>query len=75
MAKICISFLSTMEQLESLTNHQGTDWSDNTFTENVTLAGSDEYQRVENKRNDPDHVFLRFNLKLQAKFEFHNTFQ
>ena len=68
MAKICLSLLSTMEQLERLTNHQGTDWSDNTVTENDTLAGSDEYQRVENKRNDPDHVFLRLNLKFQATF-------
>ena len=75
MLKICLSLLSTLEQLESLTNHQGKDWSDITVTENDTLAGGDEYQRVENKRNDPDHVFLRFNLKLQAKFEFHNTFQ
>ena len=59
MLKICLSLLSTLEQLESLTNKQGKALSDNTVTENDTLAGSDEYQRVEHKRRDPDHVFLR----------------
>ena len=57
--KICISLLSTLEEMDTLTNKQGKDWSDNTVTENDTFAGSDEYQRLENKRNDPDHVFLR----------------
>ena len=64
-----------MEQLESLPNHQGTDWYENTVTENNTLAGSDEYTIVENKRNDRDHVFLRLNLQFSAKIEFHNTLQ
>ena len=59
MLKTCLSLLSTLEQLESLTNKQGKALSDNTVTENDTFAGSDEYQRLENKRNDPDHVFLR----------------
>ena len=59
MLKICLSLLSSLKQLESLINHKGKDWPDNTVTENDTLAGNDEYQRVENKRNDPDHVFLR----------------
>jgi hypothetical protein len=67
MLKICLSLLSTLEQLESLTNKQGKDLSDNTVTDNDTLAGSDEYQRVAHKRKYPDHVFLRFGRGLDRQ--------
>ena len=64
MVKICLSLLASVDmfddQLVRLEQNEGKDLSDITVTNNDTLAGSDEYHRVEHKRRDPDHVFLRF---------------
>ena len=74
MVKICLSLLATVDmfddQLVRLEQNEGKDLSDITVTNNDTLAGSDEYHRVEHKRRDPDHVFLR--LLYNAVFTINN---
>jgi hypothetical protein len=47
------------DQLVRFAQNEGEGLSDVTETTNDTFAGSDEYHRVEHKRRDPDHVFLR----------------
>ena len=63
MVKICLSLLATVDmfdnQLVRFAQNEGADLSDITVTNNDTLAGRDEYHRVDHKRRDPDHVFLR----------------
>ena len=63
MVQICLSLLATVDmfddQLVRFAENEGKDLSDITVTTNDTLADSDEYHRVEHKRRDPDHVFLR----------------
>jgi hypothetical protein len=63
MVQICLSLLATVDmfddQLVIFAENEGADLSDITVPNDDTLAGSDEYHRMEHKRRDPDHVFLR----------------
>ena len=60
MIGLCLSLLASKKQFRDQINSPGSGKNDNTETVNVTFIDDDDvYQRVQNKRRDPDHVFLR----------------